>query len=171
MLDLPTFPGVPGPRPSPDGSRRANASVVGVVLLVLAAVTLTGMVGVALAEVELPAGSPNAVLDLSADAETDRIELTHRAGDDLDVRTLDLRVSVDDEPLAHQPPVPFFSAYGFESGPTGAFNPAADPDLTRGETASFALASTNDPTISPGSEVEVEIYVNDRRVAALTTSA
>lgn len=171
MLDLPSFPGVSGRSPAPSDSRRANASVVGVVLLVLAAVALTGMVGVALSEVELPSGSPNAVLDLSADAETERVELVHRAGDDLDVREVDLRVSVDGEPLAHQPPVPFFSAYGFESGPTGAFNPAADSSLSPGDATSFTLASTNDPSISPGSEVEVVIYVHDYRVVELTASA
>ena len=171
MLDPTTFPGAFSRSRPPESSRRANASVVSVVLLVLAAVTLAGMVGVTLAEVELPSESPNAVLDLSADAETERIELVHRVGDDLDVRDLDLRVSVDDEPLAHQPPVPFFSAYGFESGPTGAFNSAADPHLSRGETAGFTLASTNDPGISPGSEVEVVVYVHEYRVAKLTASA
>lgn len=157
--------------PAPNGARRANASVVGVALLVLAAVALAGMIGVALADVELPSRSPSAVLALSADADADRIELVHRSGEDLDVRELELRVTVDGEPLAHQPPVPFFSARGFESGPTGAFNSAADPRLESGETASFALASTNDPRLSPGSEVEVAIYRHDRRIAELTASA
>jgi len=97
-------------------------------------------------------------------------ELTveHLGGDSLDVTAIRLRVTVDGDPLAHQPPVPFFSAAGFRPGPTGAFNVAGDTTLSPGESASFRIASTNEPVPEAGDRVELTVYSGGSPVARLT---
>ncbi|MDR5673247.1 type IV pilin [Halalkaliarchaeum sp. AArc-GB] len=120
---------------------------------------------------ELGFGSTaSASLSASATGEG-RIQLRHEGGDTLDVRELRLRVRVDGEELARQPPVPFFSAEGFKSGPTGPFNPAAEPTWRAGESASLEVAGTNEPTVDDGSLVEIEVYVGSTPVATLETTA
>jgi FlaG/FlaF family flagellin (archaellin) len=142
--------------------------VVGVVLLVALTVVLAATVGAgALALSDPPAPSEPTVLSLSADA-GGRVALTHEAGAPLAVESVSVRVSVDGEPLHHQPPVPFFAATGFEGGPTGPFNVAADDRWEAGETASFEVAGTNAPTPSPGATLEVRVYSSGRPVAALS---
>lgn len=152
-------------------SRRATAPVVAVALLVLVAVGLAGAVAAGLGAVAPPDPPPRAALQLSADAEADRVALTHLGGASLDVRQLELRVAVDGTPLDHQPPVPFFAARGYRAGPTGPFNRASDPHWTRGETATFRLASTNAPAIAPGARVRVEVFVSGHLVARLMAVA
>ncbi|NHN46710.1 type IV pilin [Halostella sp. JP-L12] len=115
--------------------------------------------------------TPTAAVAVDADPGDDRIALTHRGGDVLDVRDLALRVTVAGEPLDRQPPVPFFSASGFDPGPTGPFNLAADPEWRAGETASFRVAGTNDPGIEPGDRVRVVVSVDGGRVASAETTA
>lgn len=178
-----------GTRPSPgdpkgtrqtDGSGRTRQSVgtggtrqssdralapVGVVLLVGIAMVLAGVV--AGAAVVPPESPPTA--SLSASAANDRITLTHRGGDPLDVRELRLVVAVDGTELDRQPPLPFFSADGFRPGPTGPFNSAAEQTWTVGETASFRVAGTNDPTLAAGDEVEIDVYASEYRIASLST--
>jgi FlaG/FlaF family flagellin (archaellin) len=107
--------------------------------------------------------SPRASLSLSVDGDT--LTLTHRGGDALDVTALRLVVTVDGDPLTHQPPVPFFSTRGFDPGPTGPFNSAADPEWTAGETASVGVAGTNQPALAAGETVTVRVYVDDALVA------
>ncbi|MFB6086047.1 MAG: type IV pilin [Halodesulfurarchaeum sp.] len=103
---------------------------------------------------------------LSAEAGPNgEIRLTHEAGASIDVTEITVRVTVDGESLAAQPPVPFFSTEGFEPGPTGPFNSAADPVWSVGETASFAISDTNDPVPAPGDEVTVEVLRHGRPVA------
>lgn len=149
----------------PSSSR--GSAPIGVVLLVAIAVVLAA--GVAAATIDTPAEpAPTASLSLTADG--DRIELLHRAGDPIPVDELTVRVSVDDEPLARQPPVPFFSASGFRPGPTGPFNAASDDVWRPGQSASFAVAGTNDPTLEPGRTVTVRLFVRDQPVAALDTT-
>lgn len=149
---------------------RGFAPVAAVVLLGLT-VAFAGVVGAALVgDVGATPPEPTtASLSLSVDGE--RIRLLHRGGDSLDVRDLRLRVSVDGERLRHQPPVPFFAATGFGSGPTGPFNAATDPRWTAGETAAFAVADTNDPAVVAGATVRVEVFAGDRPVADLTATA
>ncbi|SNR34837.1 type IV pilin [Halorubrum vacuolatum] len=139
---------------------------IGVVLLLAIGTVLAGTVATAAfgATTAVPDGSPTTVA-IDATAERDRITLTHRAGDPIDVRDLEVRIRVDDEPLARQPPVPFFSAIGFRSGPTGPFNAASDPDWVAGESASVGVAETNAPRVTPGRTVEIELLVDGRRVA------
>lgn len=166
----------PIPRPpslrNPAGDRRradrAIAPVAGVLLLAITVLLAGGVVTVALGAPADPVEpAPTASLSLSATG--DRITVTHRGGDALDASELDVRVSVDGEPLARQPPVPFFSAAGFRPGPTGAFNAASDGDWRVGGSASFRVAGTNDPVLEPGRTVAVEISVDGRPVATLET--
>jgi FlaG/FlaF family flagellin (archaellin) len=145
--------------------------VVGVVLLLAVTALLAGGVGAAALSVTPPEEPVRAALSLSVDADADRIRLVHEGGDALAAGTLRVRVAVDGDPLAHQPPVPFFAATGFESGPTGPFNSATNDTWTAGEVAGFRLASTNDPSIRPGSTVRVRMYADGQKVAELRSTA
>lgn len=169
---------------SPDVSRAS--APLGAVLMVGVVVVLATGVGAAVVGGLGPAAStpssespsplssdpvlPTASLEASATADG-RVTLVHRGGDALDVRELRLRILVDGTPLERQPPVPFFSASGFYSGPTGPFNPASDPTWRAGETASLAIAGTNEPTTTAGSRVVVEVYAREKSLARLETTA
>ena len=143
------------------------APVSGVLLLAITVVLAGGVAAAALGP-STATVPPSAVLSLSAT--DDRIAIDHRGGDPIDVAAVTVRVSVDGEPLAEQPPVPFFSAAGFRPGPTGPFNSASDDTWRVGETASFRVADTNDPTLEPGRTVTVEITADGRPVATLEAS-
>jgi FlaG/FlaF family flagellin (archaellin) len=143
--------------------------VVGVVAMLAITTVLAGIAGAALLDTAAtPTAGPSAALSLSATG--DRVSLTHRGGDVLDVRSLRLRVAVDGTPLDRQPPVPFFAAAGFEPGPRGPFNAATDAEWSAGETGSFAVAGTNRPTLDPGDRLSVTVYADDRPVARLSTT-
>ncbi len=157
--------------PASDAADRGLAPV-GVVLLVAIATVLAGSVAtMAFGATEALSADPTQTAAIGATAEGERVILTHRGGDRLDVDELDIRVAVDGEPLEHQPPVPFFSATGFRPGPTGPFNAASDDDWVAGESAAFTVAGTNDPTIATGRTVEVEVVVDGRPVASAETVA
>lgn len=147
---------------------RAVSPVVGVALLAFLTVLLALSVGTALPSLssEPP---PTARLTLSADASADRVALTHHAGDPLSVSELRVTVRIDGTPLTRQPPVPFFAAVGFRSGPTGPFNTASPDDWRAGQTAGFRIASTNYPTIDRGATVAVTV-ATDRTVLLETTT-
>uniref|UniRef100_UPI0005B1D315 hypothetical protein n=1 Tax=Haloferax sp. ATB1 TaxID=1508454 RepID=UPI0005B1D315 len=115
--------------------------------------------------------TPTRPTALSLAVSGDTLSLTHEGGAPLDVDSLAIRISVDGAPLAHQPPVPFFSASGFQPGPTGPFNAAADSRWTAGETATLELAGTNDPDIELGATVTVRVFDGETPVAALEASA
>lgn len=149
---------------------RAVSSVVGVVLLVGVTVLIAATVG-AVATVDPGGTVPVAHLTLSADAESDRVALTHEGGETLDVAALSVTISVDGTRLDHQPPVPFFAATGFESGPTGPFNLASNHNWSAGETAGVRLASTNDPQLSDGAHVEVTVATDRGVIARLEVMA
>lgn len=147
---------------------RGIAPVAGVLLLAIVVVLGGGVATVAFA-VDAPAEpAPTAMLSLSATG--DQVTVDHRGGDAIDVTAATVRVRVDGDPLDRQPPVPFFSAVGFRSGPNGPFNAASDGVWRVGETASFRVAGTNDPTLSPGRTVTVTIAVDGRTVATLDTT-
>lgn len=146
---------------------RGSANTLGVVLLV--AVTVVAAVGVGTATPTLGDPPPQAALSLSVDGPA--ITLVHEAGDALDATTLRVVVSVDGAELTHQPPVPFFSTRGFEPGPTGPFNSAAEATWTAGERAGFTVAGTNDPVPEAGDVVRVRVYVDDAQVADLEATA
>lgn len=148
-------------------SDRAVTPVVGVALLVVLTVGVASAVGAATLGVQPPDQPARVSLSLDVDAATDRIALVHGGGTSLDAGELRLRITVAGEPLAHQPPVPFFAARGFESGPEGPFNAASDDAWTAGETASVRLATTNAPRPEPGETVRVQVFVDGEAVADL----
>ncbi|WP_224448002.1 type IV pilin [Haloprofundus salilacus] len=155
--------------PLRDVSYRSRASVpaVGIVLLLFVSIGLAASVGaVALDHAQMSSDGARAVLSLTVSDDT--LRFVHRGGETLDVRRLDLRVSVDGAPLAEQPALPFFSEWGFRPGPTGPFNSAADARWSAGETASFAVADTNDPDLTAGSSVTVDIRYDGRPLATLS---
>lgn len=177
--------GSPGPDSTTDhrsattrrrGTGRAGGSRGSVETLPVALVS-TLVVGGAVAAilVGLPAiggdagpGDRPAVLGVTAVDR--RVELAHRGGVPLDVRELTVRLYVDGTPVERQPPVPFFSARGFVSGPTGPFNPAADPRWSPGETATLVVATTNDPVPAPGDRLTVVVRRDGRTVARVSTT-
>lgn len=147
---------------------RASVPTVGVLVLTLVTVLLAAAVGVTAIETQPIA--PSAPTSVSVTASSDgRITLVHEAGPRLDVNDLVFRVTIDDVPLEHQPPVPFFAARGFQAGPTGPFNSAADQSWTLGEQASFQLADTNSPALEPGASVEIRILREDVTIAVIET--
>ncbi len=151
---------------------RATSTPVAVVLLV-AVVTSAGLVGATVvgAGGTAPEPVPTTRLALTADASADRITVTHQGGDALNVTALRVRVSVDGTSLSTQPPVPFFAAAGFRSGPTGPFNSGANPTWTAGERATVRIASTNSPSIDPGDVVRVVLATDAGTVATLEARA
>lgn len=159
----------PRPTPGTTWSRahdlRANATVA-IVLLVGLGVLLAAGVGAALTSPDLPSQPRYVTVEGEATADG-TIRLEHTGGSAIDVRRLDVSVTVDGEALRYQPPVPFFSARGFYSGPRGPFNSAADPAWTAGELAGFSIAGTNDPPLVPESEVVVRLSIGEQTVAVL----
>ena len=149
---------------------RALSPVVGTVTLVAVVVIAATAVG-ALVTVEPPAPSPVAQFSVTADADADRIALTHEGGDTVAVSDLSVSISVDGRPLAHQPPVPFFAARGFESGPTGPFNTASDDDWSAGQRTTLSLAETNSPNLAPGATVTVRLATERAVLASVETTA
>jgi len=150
-------------------SERGLSPVVGVVCLLAVTVLLAAVVVAA-----VPTGPPPeptvATFDLDVDPGGE-IRLTHAGGEPVEPGAIDLEIRVDGEPLAEPPPVPFFSANGFESAPEGAFNSALSGPWVAGETASLTLAGTNEPGIDAGDAVLVRVYVDGHRVAELETTA
>ncbi len=151
--------------------QRAITPAVGVVLLVGIAVGLGVVLTVTLSSVGVDVTPSFTVLSASADATTDKIILRHTGGPPVDVREIDVRVSVDGEPLERQPPVPYFAAAGFVGAPTGPFNQAADPVWEPDERVSFRIAGTNTPTLHRGDQVTVALYRGEMRVAVAETTA
>lgn len=144
---------------------RATAPVVAVALLVAVTVVAASVVGTAALAIGTPTEPAQVAVSLSVDATTDRFRLTHRGGDTLDVTRIALSVTVDGDPLAEQPPVPFFATAGYRSGPTGPFNSRSDPRWRAGERGSFRLASTNAPAVRAGDTVTVTIRRDERVVS------
>ncbi|MFB6109446.1 MAG: type IV pilin [Halodesulfurarchaeum sp.] len=151
---------------------RAVSPVIGTLLLtgvtvVIAAALLTTLGPASLGGAALGDTTDlTSFVRLSAHATADgRIVLTHEGGDPIEVTDATVTVVIDGTPLPRQPPVPFFSTVGFEPGPTGPFNSAADPTWSVGERASFIIAGSNGPDLDAGSVVVVTVSQNGRRVA------
>lgn len=149
---------------------RGVAPVVGVLALVLVTVTLALVVGTALPSPDIEE-SPSAGLSVTVVASEDRVALTHEGGDTLDVSAVTLQIEVDGTPLAEQPPVPFFAADGFESGPTGPFNSRSPDSWRAGETGSVRLATTNTPMVTPGLPVTVTLTTEGAVIYRETVTA
>jgi hypothetical protein len=137
--------------------------------VLLVALTVLAAGSVALALPQLP-GEPPPKRTISVEATADgRVRMMLRSGPQLDARSVDVRLAVDDESLHHQPPVPFFAADGFRGGPTGPFNVAADPTWQVGETASVRVAGTNEPTPTAGATLRIRLLVRGHVVAVAKT--
>lgn len=154
--------------------RRGVAPAVGVATMVLITVLLAALVGGVLFGTGLE-DPPEAAMrgEAAYDATTGqtRIDLVHLAGDPLDVTRLTVRIDVDGTALDHQPSVPFFSATGFESGPTGPFNSgSADRNWRTGEKAGLAIAGSNDPVPTRGDAITVRLFVDGQPVAVVRTT-
>jgi FlaG/FlaF family flagellin (archaellin) len=153
-------------------SERAISPVIGTITLVLLTVLLTAIIGTTVVgSTGLGPASASAPVAISASADdAGSITLTHDGGSAIDVERTSVRVSVDGEPLEHQPPVPFFSARGFEPGPSGAFNSASEGRWSVGEKTRFTVAGTNAPALTEGATVEVRILRDERVLASAETS-
>lgn len=149
---------------------RGASPVIAVVLLTGLTVAIAASVG-AVVTAQPADPPPVADLELSVDATPDRIAVHHAGGEAVPTDTITVRVRIDGEPLASQPPVPFFAARGFRAGPTGPFNQATTGDWRAGQTASLRLASTNDPLIQPGDSVSVTIATERAVLAELAATA
>lgn len=153
-------------------SRRALTPVIGIVVLLAVTLLLAAAGGASLFDLASLDEPPRQVsLSVRADADANRIALTHVAGPPLDVRDLDVKVVIDGRPLFHQPPVPFTGARGFTGAPSGPFNAASDLEWSAGESASFRLAGTNRPELDPDERVTVTIFENGHRMTEVETTA
>jgi hypothetical protein len=159
------------------GGRRAGgetdrgvSTALGVALVVAITAATAATAAIALAPSGPPEPAPRAAFELRVDAGTDAIAVVHAGGDPIDPAELRLRIRVDGTPVAHQPPVPFFSARGYRSGPTGPFNRRWDGVWRAGVPASVRLAGTN-TGLAPGDRVRVRLYAGGRLVADLNATA
>ncbi|WP_440763514.1 type IV pilin [Natronorubrum sp. DTA7] len=150
---------------------RAVSRLVGVLALLAITVLLATMVAVGASTLSLESGGPTAAFDLAVDGEESTVAIDHRQGDAIDVTELSIRITVDGEELADQPPVPFVGAEGFDGSPTGPFNAETDPEWRTGERASVTVAGTNDPEIESADTVGVTLAVDGTRIATLETTA
>lgn len=154
---------------------RAASTVLGALLLTAATLVLAAVAGVAVVESSPPAHAPEPVV-LSANVLVDDdgtvvVVLVHEGGPDLDVHEIDVRISVGEDRLDRQPPVPFYSAPGYASFPSGPFNPVADPGWEVGERASLTITGENATPIVEGASVRIEIYREGLRIATVETVA
>lgn len=148
-------------------SSRATAPVIGVVILIGLTVALGAGVAVLVGGISSNEAPVDVRMTGTFDPETNEISLRHRGGEVLPVADTDLHVRIDDEPLAHQPPIPFFAAKGFSGGPTGPFNPASDATWAAGEVGTLRIAGTNDPVPTTDSTVEVRVVLREQVVATV----
>ncbi|UTF53823.1 type IV pilin [Natronosalvus rutilus] len=148
------------------GRDRAVSPLVGTILLVAITVLLAATVATAMGSLSLESdSSATAAIEFEVDADRNELVFEHAGGDALDARDLTLEVTIDGEPLAHQPPVPFVGATGFRGFPSGPFNAATGPTWTVGERATIRLAATNSPALAEGAVVRVRLIDADGTVA------
>lgn len=153
-------------------SDRAVAPVLASALLVVIVVSMSVAVGATALSITAPEPVPSASVSMTVDAgDLQRIAITLERGEPLDVDDLTLEIAIDGEPLAHQPPVPFFQTTGFRPGPTGPFNYGSNGVWEVGETGSFRLDGSNEPSLTSGSRVELRIFLDGTVVASAETRA
>ena len=156
---------------------RAVSSALGVLLVTALTLVLAAVAGVAVIATVSPATVSSAdvpervALSASANATTGQVDLVHEAGPALDVREIRVRISVGGTRLKHQPPVPFYSASGFGSFPSGPFNPVADPRWEPGEWAGLVITGGNAAPLVSGASVRIELYRGEYPIAAVETRA
>ncbi|MCF2241089.1 type IV pilin [Halobacterium salinarum] len=148
---------------------RGSAPVVAVVAVV-AITVLAGAAVFAVAPSVTTPPPPQRGVSVSAAADG-TVAVTLLSGPPIDPAAVSLRVRVAGTDLAHQPPVPFLSATGFYSGPTGAFNAASAGRWRVGTTTTLVIAPTNDPLPAAGDPVRVTLAVRGHVVAVADTTA
>lgn len=139
---------------------RALTPVIGVVLLLAITLLLAGVFGLYVLTFEPNDTSPQARIAGEINTTTDTFVFVHEGGDPIDVHMLTVEIVIDDEPVRHQPHLPFFSQSGFHSGPTGPFNSESENIWKPGESASFVMACSNEPKPTEGTTVEVHLTVD-----------
>ncbi|MDR5656406.1 type IV pilin N-terminal domain-containing protein [Halodesulfurarchaeum sp. HSR-GB] len=157
---------------------RAVSPILGTLLLTAITVLLVAVLVSTLGAASLggvvagpDAGDATNFVRLSATATADgEITLTHEGGDSVDLSHASVHITVDGTPLAEQPPVPFFSTAGFEPGPTGPFNSAADSTWSVGEQASLTISGSNEPSLAVGDTVRVELVRDGRPLGSVSSS-
>lgn len=145
--------------------------MIGVLLLVGITVALATVVVIGTSTWTVEPTPITAAFELAVDGDRSAIAIAHVAGDAIDVTDLTVTVTVEENALAKQPPVPFVGAGGFLGAPSGPFNARSDPTWTPGERASVTVAGTNDPQIEPGDSVTVTLAVDGQPVATLEATA
>ena len=150
---------------------RAISPLLGTVLLVAVTVALATTVGAMVVTSDMASESSTVRLSANADAATETLSLTHEGGSTLNPDTLTMRIHIDGTALDRQPPIPFFAAKGFVSGPTGPFNAATKGEWTAGETGSLQLATTNAPNLAVGDRVEFTLLDGESVIATVETTA
>jgi flagellin-like protein len=150
---------------------RATSPVVGVALLVALTVMTATAFGTVTVGLDTPSSPPTAAVSLAVDADTDTLALRHQSGAAIDLTEVRFVVTIADRPLEHQPPVPFFAAEGFQSGPTGPFNSAGDRTWSAGERGTVRLAGTNAPLPVAGDAVTVRLTQDGYTVSTVRAVA
>ncbi|WP_330630771.1 type IV pilin N-terminal domain-containing protein [Halocatena halophila] len=140
---------------------RGQSSVLGVILCLATVLVLVSIASIAFLAYEptTPTGSSVAIV-ATIDPTEQTIALTHHSGRPLEPERLRLRISVNGVPIDHQPPIPFFAAKGFVSGPTGPFNAAYRGRWHAGTTATIGLASTN-TRIRAGDQITIRLFEDE----------
>ena len=149
---------------SPRPDARGVSPVVGSLLLVALVVCFAAVVAVAFGSIPIGSAGPDAAFGIEVGADGE-VELDHVADDPVDVGELSVRISVNSEPLEHQPDVPFHGNEGFDGAASGPFHPDSGSEWSTGETASVKVAGTNDPEIDSGDRVTVVLAVEGETIA------
>ncbi len=154
---------------------RGITPVVGVVILLLVTLGLSGALAVVIADSQPTVEPQSFSFSINATHEEEHggtIELFHEGGATVYTGDIDLWVEIDGTPLKVQPDVPY-SSNGLSGMAKGPFNwNSADKNWGAGEYGSFNIAkSANEPHIEVGSEVTVKIYHEDVLVASATAIA
>jgi len=138
-------------------------------LLLGITVALAAVLGVMTADFGAPSWEEPRVLSATA-TDDGSIAVRHESGPRIDITRASVVITVDGDPLAYQPPVPFAGAKGFLGAPTGAFNPSAEPQLTPGDRATLVVAGTNAPPLESGDEVRIEFVADETTIAVVETT-
>ena len=149
-------------------SDRAVSPVLGVILLVALTVITAGVIALFVTELPDMREPPVVTMEGTVNASDNTLTIVHTGGDSIAVDELALHVTVDEEPLTYQPPVPFESARGYSTGPSGPLHSWGSSTWEPGEESRLQLAGSNEPLPTAESRVAVEITYADTPIAELS---
>lgn len=149
-------------------SSRAIAPVLGVVLLVALSAVCAGVIVIVVSDVVDMREVPRVTFEGTLNASSNEITLTHTGGDDVSVEPLEMRITVDDEPLRYQPDIPFASQTGFSTGPSGPLHAWATGTWSPSTSSSLSLSDSNEPLPDHDSTVVVSITYDNQPLADIT---